>query len=259
VSSLLKKIKATIKLLLDCLGLQIRKVQPESKLNISSEISHSNYSPLSTYSPWKNNKKFRRVYRFAKKYSLVDEFRMFELYQLASQAAKINGDFLEIGVWKGGTSAIIGSALIENEGAEKNFYIADTFEGVVKTGSKDDLYMGNEHSNASVEDVKDLFDKIKLPKPEILVGIFPDDHNHLEINSLAFVHCDVDVYDSTKDIIDWCIPRMESGGIIVFDDYGFYTTTGVTRYVNELFKKEDISKDFIMVHNLNGHAILIKK
>jgi O-methyltransferase len=64
----------------------------------------------------------------------------------------------------------------------------------------------------------------------------------------------VDVYDSAKDIVEWIFPKLTIGGIIVFDDYGFHFCTGVTRLVEEYRNHPDK----IIIHNLNGHALLIK-
>jgi O-methyltransferase len=49
-------------------------------------------------------------------------------------------------------------------------------------------------------------------------------------------------------------PRVPVGGIVVFDDYGFATCSGVTKFVNEQVGRADI----VLMHNLNGHAVLVK-
>jgi O-methyltransferase len=88
-----------------------------------------------------------------------------------------------------------------------------------------------------------------------LVGIFPDETSKIVTDdNFRFCHIDVDVYRSAKDIVGWLWPRLVIGGIIVFDDYGFESCDGVARFVNE----ERNKKDRIVIHNLNGHAILIK-
>ena len=69
------------------------------------------------------------------------------------------------------------------------------------------------------------------------------------------VHIDVDVYESAKDVFDWAWPRLAEGGMVIFDDYGCPATPGVTQFVNE----RRIEADRLMLHNLNGHAILIKR
>ena len=109
-----------------------------------------------------------------------------------------------------------------------------------------------------MSDVEELFKKIDETEPEILTGIFPDDHKQLSIENLAFVHSDVDAYGSTRGVIEWCLPKMVRGGIIVFDDYGFNTCEGVTKYVDQMALDPEIRQNFCFIHNLNGHAIMIK-
>lgn len=253
-----KFLKPIKRLIEKTFGVEIRRISNTQVLTRRAHIPHTKVSPVATYSPWENDEEFEKVYKVAKDYTLVDKYRMYELFQLAMQAAKVDGVFLEVGAWRGGSSALIQAAL-DNINLDKQFYIADTFEGVVKAGSeKDTTYQGGEHADTDVDFVKNLFSKINKKLPEMLIGIFPDDHNSLEIEKLAFVHSDVDAYQSTKDIIEWCLPRMSKGGVIVFDDYGFRGCEGVTEYVNELMKTDSVNQDYHFIHNLNGHAILIR-
>ena len=55
--------------------------------------------------------------------------------------------------------------------------------------------------------------------------------------------------------MSWVWPRLVPGGIVVFDDFGFYSCVGITRFVNE----ERSKPDRIVIHNLNGHGIVIKR
>ena len=89
---------------------------------------------------------------------------------------------------------------------------------------------------------------------KLLVGEFPTTTGDLVLEPLSFVRIDVDVYDSGKSILDWCRTRMSPNGVIVFDDYGFLSTDGITKLVNENF----IDDDFLIVYNLNGHEIWSK-
>jgi O-methyltransferase len=69
-----------------------------------------------------------------------------------------------------------------------------------------------------------------------------------------FCHIDVDVYESAKGILSWIWPRMVTGGIVVYDDYGFRECEGIALHVNEQLHEIDR----LIFHNLNGHAILVK-
>jgi predicted O-methyltransferase YrrM len=47
------------------------------------------------------------------------------------------------------------------------------------------------------------------------------------------VHIDVDLYNPTKDSLEFFCPRLRPGGIIVCDDYGFSSCPGATAACNE--------------------------
>ena len=62
--------------------------------------------PSATYSPWNLDKAFIAAYSQIKDATLVDKYRCFELWRLVEQCAKLDGGALiEIGVWRGGTTA----------------------------------------------------------------------------------------------------------------------------------------------------------
>ena len=208
--------------------------------------------PKATYSPWLQDEDFRKIYRLAKENTLVDIYRCYELWNLVKQTNKLTGDVLEVGVWKGGTGSLLAGATSK----EATVYLCDTFTGVVKAGEKDNQYTGGEHSDTSVEIVNRLLRQLSLTNYSILRGIFPDSTSSLiEDKKFRFCHIDVDVYQSAKDVFFWVWQRMVTGGIVVFDDYGFAACEGITDLVNnELLHRPDL----IMLHNLNGHAVLIK-
>ena len=54
---------------------------------------------------------------------------------------------------------------------------------------------------------------------------------------------------------EWIWERLVPGGMIVYDDYGWDTTPGIARYVDGQLPLNDR----IVLHNLNGHAIIIKR
>ena len=137
-------------------------------------------------------------------------------------------------------------------------YLCDTFTGVAKAGVHDAHYKGGEHRDTSPRVVEDLLSrKLGLSNVHILQGIFPDTSARLiegEHETFRFCHVDVNVYQSTKDIVRWVWHRMSPGGIIAIDDYGTCGCEGITKYVDE----QAGEADRVIVHNLNGHALLVK-
>lgn len=227
---------------------RIRRPQnPEPGLYYESVLTGARYAP------WHNDQTFRDTFDAASGNTLVDRYRAYELWTLAAQAKSLPpGDVLEVGVWRGGTGCLLASAFA---GTESRTFLADTFEGVVKTGAVDGNYKDGDHSDASIDQVRALAKRLNV-EVEILVGIFPDDSaDQIASNTFRFCHIDVDIYQSAKDVFDWVWPRMVPGGIVVFDDYGFQSCPGVSRFVDEM----RYGPDRLYLHNLNGHAVLVKK
>jgi O-methyltransferase len=210
-----------------------------------------------TYSPWNLDEGFNAAYSQIRDATLVDKYRCFELWRLVEQSAKLEtGALIEIGVWRGGTAALIATRA-RDLGLRDKIYACDTFSGIVKAGAEDPHYVGGEHADTSARSVETLFyDTLKLDNIEILSGIFPEETGAKVANlKFRFCHIDVDIYQSAKDVAEWIWERLVPGGIIVYDDYGWDTTPGIARHVDAQLTL----KDRIVLHNLNGHAIVIKR
>jgi O-methyltransferase len=232
-----------------------------SKLN-RTEIAGRVYeqiAPASRYAPWRSDGEFLEIYDRIVNHTLVDLYRCWNLWSLVRQVAKRIGTsnhFVEIGVWRGGTGVLIAQAM-SSRGLAQPVYLCDTFQGVTKTSSADPYYHGGEHADTSLDVVTELAAAAGL-KPanyEICVGIFPDDMpRQLRSGKFAFAHIDVDAYESAKDCFAAIWPRTVSGGVVVFDDYGFQTTTGVAQFVDE----NSYLSDGMFMYNLTGQAVLVK-
>ncbi|MFW6368148.1 MAG: TylF/MycF/NovP-related O-methyltransferase [Spirochaetota bacterium] len=225
---------------------------------------YARVEPRATYAPWTEDQKFLEVNEMIREHTLVDRYRCFELWQLVDQAMKSGGDLLEVGVWRGGTGALIAARARQlhlralDQGRDdqpRRVFLADTFSGVVKAGPLDRYYRGGEHGNTSVDQVRTLLASLELHDVEILQGVFPEDTAaRIGENRFCFCHIDVDVYKGARDVTDWVLPRMAPGAIVVYDDYGFYGCEGVTTFVHEIWERDDLA----IIHNLNGHAIAVK-
>ncbi|WP_455382221.1 TylF/MycF/NovP-related O-methyltransferase [Salinispira pacifica] len=227
-------------------------------------------SPRANYAPWLLDEEFRRTYAEVEGNTLVDIYRCYSLWQLVEQAVQHPGDLLEVGVWRGGTGAIIAHQANPDQrrrpradepageartDGSRGVFLADTFSGVAKAGPRDTYYRGGEHANTSRGVVEELLARVGATNAFLLEGIFPEDTGDLiDDHRFCFCHIDVDVYQSARDVFEWVWPRLVVGGIVVYDDYGFYGCEGVTSHVNEIFP--DPTR--IVIHNLNGQAIVVK-
>src|ERR1700691_4202411 len=152
--------------------------------------------PISTYAPWQADPDFRGVYRAVKRNTLVDVWRCYELWSLLGELTEIPGDVLEVGVWRGGSGALMASR-IADLGIHDQVFLCDTWEGIVKTGPADIYYRDGKHDDTSKETVERLVEALGLHNVELLQGIFPDDTGAaLTDRTFRLVHIDVDVYRS---------------------------------------------------------------
>jgi O-methyltransferase len=214
---------------------------------------HEQILPKATYAPWRDDDVFMNLFQKIRNYTLVDIYRLYELYVLAGATNMADGDILEVGVWRGGSAAILGASSKYDPTAK--LFLADTFTGVPKTSSNHNtLYRGGEHADASIRDVETILQECGIDNFEILQGIFPRETSvRVARNFFRLVHIDVDSYESASEVFNWVWPRVCVGGVVVFDDYGFWGCEGVAAFVNKLRKK-----NIFVIHNLNGHAIAVK-
>lgn len=145
----------------------------------------------------------------------------------------IEGDIVEIGVYKGGSLARIADLF-----PKRTIFGIDSFEGLPEISIEDD---GTNHEAGDFKDVnfnemRQWFSENK--KNVILIkGMFPNNGTltRLKKRKLAFIHVDVDLY---KGVLDCCIhlyPKLSAGGIMIFDDYGFEQCPGAKKAVDRYF------------------------
>lgn len=220
-----------------------------------SPAGYTGVYPSAELAPWINDAAFVQAYRKIRDYTLLDVYRCYELWQLVSQTVLVQGALLEVGTWRGGSGALIAISAMTH-GINDRIYLADTFRGVVNSGPHDGSYSGGEHSDASLSAVEELLrSRLCLTDVTVLKGVFPEQVEQFVVDTaFRFCHIDVDVYESARAVAEWIWPRLQKGGLIVYDDYGFAHCEGVTHWVDEQRSRPGR----VTIHNLNGHAIVIK-
>jgi O-methyltransferase len=171
---------------------------------------------------------------------------------LARNAVNLPGDFAECGVWKGGTALLLARVLKDQN--DKKLYLFDSFEGLPEVDrEKDSWFQKGQYSAGSVTAVEDLlrdFQRIVNIRP----GWIPETFKGLENRRYAFVHIDVDIYQSNLDCCKYFYPRMISGGMMFFDEYAFAAAAGEKQAVDEFFA----NKPEIPIVLVTGQALVLK-
>jgi len=174
-----------------------------------------NLYELFLLSYYKNPEAIQTIKKIRRHHTLLlTNFEAYQLWACARAAQKLQGDFAEVGVFEGASAQLICEAK-----AEKNLHLFDTFEGLPKQkiSAQDALITEGQYAS-SYEKVKSkLFPYFNV---RMYKGIFPDETAHF-VNSatFAFVHLDVDIYNTTFDCLSFFYPKMVKGGIILSHDY----------------------------------------
>jgi O-methyltransferase len=191
------------------------------------------YQPL--FSPWLGTKAFKKFYDLGAPRTLVSPDRAYVLYVLLNQTFFLRGDVWECGVYRGGTAAMM-AAMIEAHAPGKKLYLFDTFSGMPATDPEKDIHKAGDFSDTSLEAVSSFVGRKDFCCYK--KGFIPETFSGLESSVIAFAHIDVDIYQSIIDSLNFIWPKLVTGGVIVFDDYGFPTCPGARMAVDEFFSNK---------------------
>ena len=201
---------------------------------------------------WRNDKVFEENYL-----GLVgDDFhsidRKYTVNQFLQLIKNIPGDMAECGVYKGATAWFMG-AFIQQQGLNKILHVFDSFEGLSKPKSEDGTYWaaGNLAADeAACRNNLSSFAFVKYYK-----GWIPDRFDEVETTRFCFVHIDVDLYQPTLDAISFFYEKLNKGGMMICDDYGFSTCPGAKKAMDDFFANKN--EPVIML--TTGQAFIIKE
>jgi len=153
---------------------------------------------------------------------------MIFVYHVASAQRSHEGDYAEVGVYKGATAKLICEAK-----GDKHFYLFDTFGGLPEASVYDRKFAKHMFSVGPRQATKRLK---KYSNIHFHNGLFPESAKSLKKKRFAFVHLDVDVYSSTKACLEFFYHRMTRGGIILSHDYT--SAEGVKKAFDDFFKNK---------------------
>ena len=186
---------------------------------------------------------------------------------------KIEGDFVECGVFKGGNLLLM-NYCINKLKLNKMIYAYDTFDGMSEPSEFDmDLKDVNAKKTfdqyskrnekwcyGSLDEVKNnlsIYDNNYEKKFKFVKGMVEDTLKIKENlpEKISLLRLDTDFYESTKIELEILYPKLSKGGILIIDDYGHWK--GSQKAVDEYF---DLKNNFEFMHRIDyGTRLLIKE
>lgn len=162
------------------------------------------------------------------------------LLSLADSTLGLDGDFVELGCYRGDTSLLLQKLLIAKDGLTKRLFIYDSFAGLPKRSLEDSSAAGEAFSEGELfvtkREVVEKFKKAGVRLPVIKKGFFEDltDDDLPDLISFAFL--DGDLYTSIKTSLAIVFPRLVSGGIMIVHDYNNPQLPGSAKAVDEFLR-----------------------
>lgn len=182
--------------------------------------------------------------------------RQYALYKAVEYIVvnQIEGDIVECGVWKGGSSMLIADALVRMHDSGRALYLYDTFAGMSEP-SEIDVSSGvraldkwkerqgdgcNTWDYAPLEEVKKNLAQTGYPEQNIhyVIGKVEDTIPATMPETISLLRLDTDWYESTKHELTHLFPRLSKDGVIIIDDYGHWE--GAKAAVDEYLKENGV-------------------
>lgn len=212
-------------------------------------------------------------------FTMLPAERLIALYQQAAHCEKagLPGAFVECGVWKGGSVALMALANLDQGAARRDLHLFDSFTDIcepdqavdgeravreVKAWSKDGGTSGKLAPVAgfydsmggagTLEGNKALLEKtVGYPAEKIHyhVGWFQDTLPEARIPEIAILRLDGDWYASTKVCLEHLYDKVVPGGFVIIDDYGAYE--GCRKAVDEFRRNKGITA---YLHHIDGES-----
>lgn len=198
------------------------------------------------------------IFKKVQPYTMTSPERIFALIEAVKYISKhnIEGDIVECGVWKGGSMLAVAETLINQQVSNRQLYLYDTFEGMPAPTEHDKDFTGNDadailNRNKNKEEnlvwayspldaVQKTLSLSSYPKNNIkyVVGKVEDTIPMDVPEKIALLRLDTDWYESTKHELIHLFPKLQKGGVLIIDDYGFWK--GAKKAVDEYFAENNI-------------------
>lgn len=220
------------------------------------------------------SKKDDDLIHLVKNYSMTPKIRIYNLLQALRhlKIKKIEGDYVECGVWKGGNILLFKKFLENEDTINRNIYAFDTFEGMtvpdkndfeistnntaIKLLQKDKNKETNVWGICSLDQVKRNISKHTkdLKNINFVKGAVEKTLNENKNipEKISLLRLDTDWYQSTRKELEVLYEKVSSGGIIIIDDYGHWG--GSRKAVDEFF-----SDKYVWMHYVDYACRLIIK
>jgi O-methyltransferase len=194
------------------------------------------------------------IFKWVQPFTMTSMERVRALIEAVEYLVKndIPGDFVECGVWRGGSVMAAPETLRRLGRTDRHVWLFDTFSGMTEPDIEDTSVFGeiapeiqDDHRQkgekwcfASLADVQANVRSTAYPEHLLTFAVGPVEETLRRSvpDKIALLRLDTDWYASTKLELDVLYPKLASKGVLIIDDYGHWR--GAKRAVDEFFQAE---------------------
>ena len=179
--------------------------------------------------------------------SVLSRGRLSKVFDAANRTRHLPGQLAILGVYKGGSTMALSRGC-----PHKEVLAFETFTGCPNHDPNRDKFGADEWKDVNEQDTREY---LGTENVTIVKGEFPDTAEPYSDRHFSAVFCDADSYLNALRFLEFFFPRMVTGGIILFDDYGFVKTPGVKEVITNFLSTNPERIEF---HDIGESMIALK-
>jgi hypothetical protein len=184
----------------------------------------------------------KQIIQAVRPWTMTGPDKLYALIQAVRYVSRhdIPGDVVECGVWRGGSMQAVARTLMAHGDTARDLHLFDTYEGMPPPSERDTRrqdertaaeLMATESRQdslvwavATLDDVQDGMAQVGYPAERVhfVKGKVEDTIPEHAPEQISILRLDTDWYESTVHELEHLYPRLSSGGVVLFDDYGYW-------------------------------------
>jgi O-methyltransferase len=237
---------------LDLLKLELRFPLPDGRAMVQGPLTY-NQDGLATRhnADFMADPRFQAAYRAGLENAPAGtqvQWRVHVALWCATQAAALEGDFVECGVHTGILSGAVMTWLDFARFSDRRFYLFDTWQGIpVEQISEEEKRFGVADMNRKYRDGDALHAGVvakfaRWPNAVVVRGRVPESLAAMEASrQVAYASIDMNVAAAEMAAADFLWPRLVPGALMLLDDYGWAAHVNQKKAWDAFAQRERVS------------------
>ncbi len=225
--------------------------------------------------PWDFDEQAAQIFKAVNDYTMTSPECVYALVNAVRYvvANRIEGDFVECGVWRGGSAMAVALALNGLGEQGRHLHLYDTYSGMTAPTAEDVDFNGKpalpkfakrQLSEDSSEWCRSPLDDVKASMAR--TGYPPEKIHYIEgrvedtlparapPGKISILRLDTDWYKSTRHELEQLYPSLSQGGVLLLDDYGHWQ--GARKAVDEYIAEQRLP---LLLNRIDNSARIATK